>query len=215
MAEDWLNRWKEGRIGWHQPHGNAALRAHWPALPAGTRVLVPLCGKSVDLLWLADRGLDVTGVELSPVAVRAFFAEQRLAFHHSPDALDRYTATNRSLSIVCGDFFEFAGESFDAVFDRGALIAIPRDRRPDYASHLDALLRPKALRLILTLEYDQSRVAGPPFAVWPDELLGYWPGLERIAEHDDIDNCPPKFRDAGLGQVIEVVWRTASGSTGQ
>lgn len=208
MAEDWLNRWEEGRIGWHEPAGNAALKAHWPTLPAKSRVLVPLCGKSLDLLWLADRGLEVTGVELSAVAIENFFAEQGLEFDRKPGVLDRYTARQRPISVVCGDFFEFTGEVFDAVFDRGALVAIPRDIRPEYAVHVDTLLRPQALRFIVTLEYEQSRVAGPPFAVWPKELLGYWPALERIDEHDDIDNCPPKFRAAGLERVIEAVWRT-------
>jgi len=208
MAEDWLNRWEEGRIGWHEPAGSAALRAHWPALPRGSRVLVPLCGKSVDLLWLADRGLKVTGVELSAVAIESFFAEQQLDFERQTGELDRYSARNRPISIVCGDFFGFTGEVFDAVFDRGALVAVPRDMRPEYALLVDTLLRPRAFRLIVTLEYEQARVAGPPFAVWPKELLGYWPGLERIYEHDDIDNCPPKFRAAGLGHVVEAIWRT-------
>jgi thiopurine S-methyltransferase len=208
MAEDWLNRWEEGRIGWHEPGGNAPLRAHWPALPEGSRVLVPLCGKSVDLLWLADRGLEVTGIELSAVAIESFFAEQQLKVDREPGVLDRYTATERPISILRGDFFEFAGEVFDAVFDRGALVAIPRDLRPEYAMHVDTLLRPQAFRFIVTLEYEQSRVAGPPFAVWPEELLGYWPGLERVEARDEIDHCPPKFRAAGLERVIEAVWRT-------
>lgn len=208
MAEDWLNRWEEGRIGWHEPGGNQALKAHWPSLPAGSRVLVPLCGKSVDLVWLADRGLDVTGVELSPVAIEAFFAEQRLAFERREGVLDRYTARDLPLSIACGDFFEFTDEPFDAVFDRGALVAMPRDMRPEYARRVDALLRPTPFRLVVTLEYEQSRVAGPPFAVWPQELLAYWPGLERIADADDLANAPPKFRDAGLERLIEAVWRS-------
>jgi thiopurine S-methyltransferase len=208
MAEDWLNRWEEGRTGWHEPSGNVALKTHWPPLSRGSRVLVPLCGKSVDLLWLADRGLEVTGVELSALAIEAFFAEQGLEFNRHPGVLDRYIARHRPISIVCGDFFEFTGELFDAVFDRGALVAMPRDVRPEYAAHSDALLRPRALRFIVTLEYEQSRVAGPPFAVWPKELLGYWPELQRIAEHDDIGNCPPKFRDAGLEYVTEAAWCT-------
>ena len=207
MAEDWLNRWEEGRIGWHEPRGNNALKAHWPDLPGGTRVLVPLCGKSVDLRWLADRGLDVTGVELSPIAIEDFFAEQGLAFERRRGVLDRYTARELPLSIVCGDFFEYDGDTFDAVFDRGALVAIPRDMRPEYVARLDKLC-PNAFRMVVALEYEQSRVAGPPFAVWSEELLGYWPDLERIDEQDAIESCPPKFRDAGLVRVVEAVYRS-------
>ncbi len=208
MNNDWLNRWEEGRIGWHEPAGNAALKAHWPNLASGARVLVPLCGKSLDLLWLADRGLAVTGVEMSAIAIEAFFMEQQLEFDRVEGTLDRYCARDRAITLYCGDFFEFEHEPFDAVFDRGSLVAIPRDVRPHYATHLDSLMRDDGFRLLVTLEYDQARVAGPPFAVMPDEVGRYWPNLQRAAEHDDIDNCPPKFCDAGLDRVIEVVWKS-------
>lgn len=206
MKEDWLARWQEGRIGWHEPAGNAALHEFWPVLPAGSRVLLPLCGKSRDIRWLADRGHEVTGVEMSGIAIAAFFAEQRLEFRRVSGRLERYQASNANISLVCGDFFEFDDAPFDAVFDRGALVAIPPDGRPQYAAHVDRLLLDDAFRLIVTLEYDQTRVAGPPFAVWRDELLGYWPKLLRVAEHDDLENCPPKFREAGLRDVVEAVW---------
>ncbi len=208
MESDWLNRWAEGRIGWHEPAGNAALKAHWPKLASGARVLVPLCGKSLDLLWLADRGLSVTGVEMSAIAIEAFFTEQELEFDRVEGTFDRYCARDRTITLYCGDFFEFEDEPFNAVFDRGSLVAIPRDVRPHYAAHLDSLMRDDCFRLLVTLEYEQARVAGPPFSVMPDEVRRYWPNLQRVAEHDDIENCPPKFRDAGLDRVIEVVWNS-------
>ena len=72
MLDQWIERWREGRTGWHEVDGSALLRRHWPRLVRGSRVLVPLCGKSVDMLWLASQGLEVTGVELSEIAARAF-----------------------------------------------------------------------------------------------------------------------------------------------
>ena len=60
--------------------------------------------------------------------------------------------------------------------------------------------------LLLTLEYDDSKAGGPPFSVHTDEVLEYWGQLRRVAEHNDIDDCPPKFRAAGLTEVIEAVW---------
>lgn len=213
MHDDWLDRWEEGRIGWHEPDGSAALKAHWPKLASGDRVLVPLCGKSLDLRWLAERGLAVTGVEMSLIAIEAFFREQQLDFEHIEGPMDRYRARDLDITLYCGDFFEFEDEPFKAVFDRGSLIAIPRDVRPHYVVHLDSLMRADSVRLLVTLEYDQSRVAGPPFAVMPDEVRQYWPDLQRVSEHDDIDNCPPKFRDAGLDRVVEVVWSSDSRRT--
>lgn len=206
MTEDWLGRWNEGRTGWHEADGNSGLRAHWPPLPAGARVLVPMCGKAVDMLWLARRGLSVTGVELAEIAVAAFFAENRLDFVRERHAgQDRWRATGHDLTLVRGDYFEFDDPPFDALYDRGALVALPPEQRPAYVEHTRRLLDPQAFRMVITLEYDQSAAAGPPFAVSADEIGDYWPDLECVSRHNDIDNAPPKFRNAGLTEFLEVV----------
>jgi thiopurine S-methyltransferase len=207
MSEPWLERWEQGRIGWHEPDGNAKLKNCWPGLPADSRVLVPLCGKSHDLLWLADRGLEVVGVELSPIAIEAFFAEQGLDYDMTvAGKLRRYRSRGSSVSIHCGDYFDFESEPFDALFDRGALVAMPAKERRHYVAHTKALLKKDAYRLIITLEYEQAAVDGPPYAVMPDEITSYWSDLQMVCGNNDIDNCPPKFGAAGLTEVIETVW---------
>lgn len=207
MSEEWLDRWATGRTGWHEAEGNAGLRTHWPA--SGGRVLVPLCGKTPDLAWLAGRGHEVVGVELSEIAVRGFFEDQGLGYDMTPHgALDRYRAREAPITIWCGDYFAFDDEPFDGLYDRGAYVAIDPGRRGDYARHTRALLQPDATRLVITLEYDQSIVAGPPFAAWPDDVKADWGRLERVAEKDDIDTCPPKFVQAGLREIREIVWRS-------
>lgn len=211
MANQWIERWQQGHIGWHEARGNASLKEYWRG--TGKRVLVPLCGKSQDLLWLEAQGNDVTGVELSEMAVKAFLDENQLAYTVSDKVLRAYRATERRITIYCGDYFALqvgalqAG-SFDAHFDRGALIALPRDRRPAYAAHTSSLLSDTAEQLLITLEYDQSVAKGPPFSVTADEVLEYWPNLQRVAARNDIANGPPKFRDAGLTEMIEVIWRS-------
>ena len=216
MSEDWLSRWEQGRTGWHEAAGNRGLRQYWPELPAGSRVLVPLCGKAVDLLWLAERGMAVSGVELSEVAVRSFFAEHQIGFEiddHS--VLPVYRATDRPLSLYCGDYFRFADEPYDALYDRGALVALPGQQRPDYVAHTKDLLLRDAFRLVITLEYDQSAVDGPPFSVLPDEVMRYWHDLERVDELCESDSIPPKFRAAGLQSIIEAVWAPETRSGGR
>ena len=120
--ETWLERWREDRIGWHEHEGNASLRKHWRA--RGRSVLVPLCGKSVDLAWLAGQGNRVVGVEVSHIAVEAFFAEQRLDYTVTDGSLQRYDAVGADISIYCGDFMALTGVQCDAHFDRGALVAL-------------------------------------------------------------------------------------------
>lgn len=207
MAEAWLERWQEGRIGWHEDAGNASLQKHWHA--RRRTVLVPLCGKSVDLVWLAALGNRVVGVELSQLAVEAFFAEQQLDFTVSEGPLPRFEAVGADITIYQGDFMELRDVRCDAHYDRGALVALSADLRPGYAAHVRSLLTDDAEQLVITLGYDQSVAAGPPFHISDEEVLGYWPGLERIDRYDDTENAPPKFLDAGLTEVIETVWRSA------
>ena len=206
MTDDWLERWQEGRIGWHEQEGNQSLKKHWDA--TGKRVLVPLCGKSVDMLWLEQLGNEVFGVELSGIAIRAFFEENGLDYDEYDGAYHRFVAVERNISIVCGDFFAFSGEMFDACYDRGAFAALPGLARPNYAEQISSMLLRDAYHLLLTLEYDQSLVDGPPYNITSDEVAQYWPALERIDTYDDIENGPPKFRDAGVTEMFEVVWRS-------
>ncbi|MDJ0814513.1 MAG: thiopurine S-methyltransferase [Woeseiaceae bacterium] len=207
--ETWLERWREGRIGWHEDEGNASLKQHWRA--SGRSVLVPLCGKSVDLVWLAAQGNRVVGVEVSQIAVEAFFAEQQLEHTVIDGSLRRYDAVGVDITIYCGDFMALNDVQFDAHYDRGALVALHADLRPGYAAHVRSLLSDDAEQLVITLGYDQSVADGPPFCISDEELLGYWPGLECVDHYDDTANAPPKFLEAGLDEVIEKVWRSAPG----
>jgi len=206
LSELWIERWQEGRTGWHEDEGNASLKKHWRA--KGRRVLVPLCGKARDLTWLADQDNEVIGVELSELAVEAFFEEQALHFDVIEGKLPAYRALDKPITIYCGDYFALTTLRCDAHFDRGALIAVPPSLRAAYARHTSTLLESSAEQLVITLEYDQSKANGPPFSVPPEELLSYWPELTRVDAYDDIENGPPKFRDAGLEEMIEVVWRS-------
>jgi thiopurine S-methyltransferase len=207
MSNPWLERWQAGHIGWHEPRGNSNLKEYWPA--SVKRVLVPLCGKSPYLLWLERAGNEVVGVELSEIAVQAFFEEQGLRFERTEGRLAEYRAIDEAITVYCGDYFEFGQKAFDAHYDRGALIALPPELRPRYAQFTSSLLSDAAEQLVISVEYDQAVCKGPPFSVESAEVAKYWPRLVRVASIDDIDNAPPKFIAAGLGVLHEVVWRTA------
>ena len=203
----WLERWQQNNIGWHEPGGNRNLREHWHALRAGRRVLVPLCGKSEDMCWLLAQDHDVTGVEVSALAIEIFFREQSIDYLVSEEqGLTRYRATELPLSIYCCDYFDFHEQGFDALYDRAALVALPPEIRERYASHTAGLLKADAALLVITLAYDQARVQGPPFSIPPEEVTAYWPGIERVASCNDIQNCSDKFHVAGVTEAIESVW---------
>jgi thiopurine S-methyltransferase len=204
MTEDWLARWAEGRINFHEAQGNAGLQRYWQA--SGRRVLVPLCGKSQDLIWLARAGNAVVGVELAELAVRAFFDENELAAEQV--SANCWRSTELDITLHCGDFFAFQDAPFDAHYDRGAAVALSPTQRIAYARKVNTLLSPQAYQLVITVEYEQSVIDGPPWSVPSAEILGYWPSLERVDARDDLDASPPRFREAGLTDVRAVVWRT-------
>lgn len=213
MSNEWLSRWETGQTGWHEAAGNAALRKFWPQLAKGSRVLVPLCGKTPDLLWLAQQGLDVTGVELSEIAARAFFTEADIEFELEVDhGFSWFRSRRLSLTIVCGDYFQYSDRPFDALYDRAALVALPPRLRPVYVEHTKSLLSADAVQLLITLEYRQSMANGPPYSVLPEEVKRYWTGIRRAGELSALANMPPKFRDAGIEQFVETVWLTVPGN---
>jgi thiopurine S-methyltransferase len=206
MNEEWLERWHEGRIGWHEEDGNASLKKYWRA--SGCRVLVPMCGKTPDLVWLAEQDNEVVGVELSRVAVEAFFDEQGLGCDVEDGDIPVYRARELPIAIHCGDLFELQDLACNAHYDRGALVATAADRRPAYARQVNRLLEPMPEQLIIVLEYDDTLAEGPPFSVPADEVLGYWSELVCVEAYDDIATGPPKFIEAGLQEMTEIVWRS-------
>src|SRR5271156_6319364 len=162
----WQNRWRNGQIGFHQSSVDGSLERHWPALNLGAssrgsspRFFVPLCGKSLDLLWLRDQGHFVTGVELSATALEAFCMENGIPARRRTLAdFDVYEASN--LELFRGDFFKLTpailGETA-AVYDRAALISWAPELRSAYADHITVLLRPGTEMLLITLEYLQEQ----------------------------------------------------------
>ena len=169
----WLERWEKGQIGFHQAEIEPALIKQFSTLKP-TKVFVPFCGKSKDLIWLASQGHHVLGVEISELACRAFFDENKLAYQAvRKRKFTIFSAQN--IEIYCGDFFDLNSEDMNglgAVYDRAALIALPSDIRARYAEHMRKLLVGKRplLFLQICLERTPDDNWGPPFSVSEKEL---------------------------------------------
>jgi thiopurine S-methyltransferase len=216
-AEYWLQRWRDGRIGWHHEKVMPLLVKHWPILGVtrGARVLVPLCGKSLDMLWLAQQGLQVLGVDLSPVALEAFLAENQL--HASAQAGTRnthYTVTNPpggGIDLINGDVFALAHTALgncNAFYDRAAMIALPAADRKRLAADVYAKLSPGARGLLITLDYPEGEMQGPPFSVDEDEVHRLFDArwVVRQLERRDILASQPSFRDNGVSALHTAVY---------
>jgi len=171
--EFWVTAWNEGRTNFHQETYHEKLVEYFPQLnPAkGQRVLVPLCGKSKDLLWLQALGLHVHGVELHEQAVEAFFAENGLSPVTKTQDHDYTHYGWENLVISCGDFFNLnEKDAYDFIYDRAALVALPSPMRETYAQVIKKSLKSGGKYLLVVYEYDQSKLEGPPFSVHANEI---------------------------------------------
>jgi len=212
-ADFWLERWRDGRTHFHQTRVTPLLAKYWPTLqlPAGSRVLVPLCGKSLDMVWLAQQGQRVLGVELSPLAVEQFFAEndwQPAVRETGPGK----TYTAGDIDIYCGDIFDLGADVLgDCVgaYDRAALVALPAAMRARYARHVYGQLSNAYRGLLITLDYDQAQMEGPPFSVPDEEVQAVYAGHSEavLIDRRDILAKEPKFVERGLTQLDTLVYR--------
>ena len=209
----WQQRWRDNRIGFHREGVLPLLEKHWPSLglATGSRVFVPLCGKSLDMAWLAARGHRVLGVELSPIAVEQFFEENGLVptTHASPLGT-HFTAG--PIEIICGDAFALDAQTLadcTAVYDRAALIALPQPMRDAYVRDLHARLPAGCRGLLVTLEYPPHEKAGPPFAVDAAEVhQRFGPRWDvELLERRDILHAEPGFVAEGVTALATAAWR--------
>jgi thiopurine S-methyltransferase len=209
----WHQRWAEGRTGWHQSEPNRLLERHWASLkvPPGSRVFVPLCGKSLDMAWLAAQGHEVLGVELSRSAVEDFFAGQGLAPEVNEDGrFRRYRA--QGIELLVGDAFALTADDLAgcrAAYDRAALIALPPALRERYVRELYARLPAGCMTLLITLEYPPGEKEGPPFSVDEAEVHRLFePGWQiTLEQRVDILDREPSFREEGVTRLHTTAYR--------
>lgn len=205
----WHERWASKRTGFHQDGVNPHLERHWHSLGLApdSRILVPLCGKSHDMIWLRQQGHRVAGIEISQLAVAAFFSENGLTpAIRQESGYSCWSADG--LDLFCGDFFKLHAAGLgriDGCYDRAALVALPGEMRARYAAALLELLPPLAPVLLVTLEYDPAEMDGPPFSVSRHEvrqLFGERCSIEHLQSIDAL-GANPHLAGRGLGTLTE------------
>jgi len=210
--EFWLERWQRNEIGFHQTEINAHLQQFWGemGLAPSAKVLVPLCGKSADMLWLRARGHPVLGVEISSLAVEAFFEENEL----NPKREEGEMFTSFScdgMELLCGDFFNLEAQrlsDIQGVYDRASLIALPPSMREKYAETMKRILPESARALLVTMDYPQHEMDGPPFSVAEHEVRALYEDRFDVSVlySKDILDENPRFREKGLTSLTECVY---------
>jgi thiopurine S-methyltransferase len=211
-AQFWNDRWQRSDIGFHQKSVHDLLMKYWPDLNLrrGSQVFVPCCGKSLDMVWLAEQGHSVLGVELSELAVDSFFDER--SRRPATQAVGTFAAKRAGpYELWCGDYFDLAPDvtrHIAAVFDRASLVAMPWSRQRDYADKLAALTPSGVPMLLISLAYDPSQMEGPPFSVpqrQVESLFDQHFHLTRLEARDGLA-ASDNLRKRGLTQLEEAAY---------
>lgn len=206
----WKARWRDGNFPWHRDHVHPDLHAFGGTFlgERARRVFVPLCGKSVDLRWLADQGHDVVGVELSELAVEAMCEEQSIDPERDIDGPFTVYRAER-LTVYCGDYFELTPAQVGAerVWDKASMIALPPDLRGRYVAHLRTLVAADSAIMLNAIDYDQSVMDGPPFSVTAAEVRERYTGctVDVLSESDGLDDSP-RWREAGHERFVRATY---------
>ncbi len=185
----WHDKWNNNDIGFHQSAPNPWLISFWflMKLQPGDRVFVPLCGKTRDIDWLLSQGYHVVGSELNEQAARKLFG--RLMIEPKELMKDGLLCLQSiNLEVIVGDFFKVDKGLLGSVkgtFDRAALVALPEVMRKEYSVHL-LEISAGAPQILITFEYPQEHMAGPPFAVCSEEIERLYSGSYDLNILDEV-----------------------------
>lgn len=211
----WRDLWTKGEAAWRQPEANRFLKRYWQVLnlPAGATVLVPLCGDSIDMVWLMQAGFHVVGVELHRSAVEAFF--KQLAIEPQISVENDFTVFRaENITIYCGDIFKVTSDMMvdvAAVYDRGATVALPPEMRTKYARLLGEVLQPEVTVLLIGNVYDETAMDGPPFSVPDEEIDRLYQAAFHIEllESERPETVPEPLAEHGLTWTENVIYKLA------
>jgi thiopurine S-methyltransferase len=212
-AEFWKDRWANNEIGFHRTEGNPLLLAYAPQLASYTRVYVPLCGKSLDMVHLQQRGHRVFGTELAETAVEQFYREQGvIPVVTITSKYGRYvgagTETATAITLLLGNAFALDPADLDgpvdAVYDRASLVALDPATRTQFVASLQRVLRPQGALLLVAFEYEQTKIHGPPWSVSERDVQTLFRDFGTIKLLQTLNSSPtPRFREAGVTELVE------------
>lgn len=210
--EYWLQSWELNHIGFNQNYPNTYMQQYFPLLklPKGARILVPLCGKSIDMLWMLEQGYQVLGMDISRLACESFFKENHHAYKEIKQD-GQVFFEGKNISLWVGDFFDLDAKMLgevDAVYDRASLIALPEKSRQQYASFINDILSPGVKVLLIAVTYEQTKMQGPPFSVNETEVKILFSKHFSITKlHDKpAQSLPVHLQEKGLNSATNQIY---------
>ncbi|XP_060082074.1 probable thiopurine S-methyltransferase [Ylistrum balloti] len=214
-VDGWQKRWTERKIGFHQE----AVHPYWEKYMdnildnrENTNIFFPLCGKSVDIKWLSDKGHNVVGVECSAMALEEFFEEQKVEYTKETAEEVKgslFQSKDGKIKLYCCDIYDFnkdvAGQ-FDVIWDRASLVAINRSDRVKYTDLLKGLMKPECCLALVTLEYDETKYAGPPHNVSEDQVMELYDKTHSVKLVETLDGLKERHKNWGISALEEKLY---------
>lgn len=218
----WHNKWQKQELGFHLDTAHPLLKKYYQSIfpstqnnPINESVFVPLCGKTLDMRYFLSKGQSVLGCELSEIAAREFFVEEENNGQLTISKKNNFSIYSAPINqceskILVSDYFDLSVEdtrSCNSIYDRAALVALPNDLRAKYVKHLRFLL-PCAKMLLITLDYDQQQMSGPPFSVEQNEVeeLFSFAKIKRLKRSNIIED-EPHFKSKGLTHFYQTAYQ--------
>ena len=213
---DWAQRWEDGNTGWHGSQVNENLQKHANHVVQSNQhstIAVPLCGKSLDMLWLRDQGATVVGIELVCKPIQDFFAQNNL----QPEQHDNIYSSN-NLHLIESDILlvdqatlsKIGISNLDAIYDRAALVAMPPELKSQYAEHCLSLLKPKGIILLIGYNSNLQAHQGPPFPIKEGSVEQWYQKASaiQVLEHsiEEFDSDSP-MAQRGMQWIETTIWK--------
>jgi len=211
-ASFWHKCWEKNSLGFHQEEVHTFLSQYLAPLLTSTdkHVFVPLCGKSLDMFWLAEH-MAVSGSELSDIACRDFFTDAAIDYQSQSDQklgadsqFQQYSFGN--ITLWQGDFFKLKAEQLsqahkvpiDWIYDRAALIALPIEMQQEYITHLTSFIEPSTTLFLISVEFPSEEMSGPPFPITEKDIRRLFLAADKHCQIDCI--ASRELKDKRFGQ---------------
>lgn len=214
--QSWENKWTTGNIGFHMATVNPRLEQWYHKMATDDKpvtILVPLCGKTLDMMWLYNKGHTVIGIEGVEKAIIEFFTENSLTFTKSvTDAGNLFQTADGRIRLYQADICAVSGRlvgPVQAIWDRGSYVAVGYGDRTAYARFIRDVMAPDCQWLLWAVEYDRSRYSGPPHSLTESDIkqdLDSYVKMECLARQQKTPETWARLADWNLERVDEVVY---------
>ncbi|AUN98197.1 hypothetical protein C0V70_08780 [Bacteriovorax stolpii] len=198
--EFWSDVWKEGVIRFHQKDYNQAMVHFFRDIDLKNKtVLIPLAGKTNDILFFLEKGAHVTAIEFYEGAVMAFFNENNIPFTKKD-----HTYSGQNITFYAGDFFDYKNHiPFDVMYDRASQVVFNQENRPAYYAHMSTLIDKHTILFLGAIDHQGPHDYGPPFKISPEEVMSAYKNMGIFLEmvSSQMNAASEKMQAVGIEEV--------------